>query len=134
MYSIHFSYSEIPLKYSVKTKYFDAPITLFHYQPECNCDLNDSLEGVIVIATADKAIDSSFSIPSCITDSHMKLFIVLVNTSDTKKSDSEEKSPQVLKEERINWTLDNGFEYLEVDLSEPTKGKLNCMYINMCVV
>ena len=89
-------------------------------------ELHNTLEGIMVIAPPDKSIDNDFSIPPAINDNHVKLLVVLCGQEDEQNITS-------FRGSRLDWTLDHGFEYLEVDLNNPTKGTELCRMCLPCV-
>jgi hypothetical protein len=105
----------VPMMYTVNTKYFSAPIELSQYELNSDGCFSGPVEGIIIyIAAKDAKLLQQVKLPS---DSQ-QCKLLLVNSAASLE-DSEDAS----RMELINWSLDHGFEYIDLPtgLQNPTK-------------
>ena len=112
-----------PYQYLVKTKYFHAPVTFHSYATSVEVSVANSLEGMIVLAEKDSIVSPDFVVPEYLSDNHVKLLVIIV-PSDGDRSEYDES-----REHRVDWALDHGFEYIEVEARDLVKSKQLTVYV-----
>mmetsp|Transcript_11182 Transcript_11182/g.17026 ORF Transcript_11182/g.17026 Transcript_11182/m.17026 type:complete len:324 (+) Transcript_11182:34-1005(+) len=109
------------ITFSIANKYFDADLILSlqssHTSEEYR-DIVSQAECCILTAPHDEVIDDSISTVSSHAVENgidVRMFVAI---KDKDNGETVERH----RHERLMWSLDNGFEYLEIDVSNPVEG------------
>jgi hypothetical protein len=115
--------NDFSAKLSIQNKYFDADLVCHGVSTKEEDDAHvdaAEYEGTIIVVPAEEQFLGSSKLAtlgaSCNETGHeFKAFVLL-------KSDSTETDPALDNQSTMEWCLDHGFEYIEVDISDLIAG------------
>lgn len=103
-----------PTTLTLKNKYFSAEICIYfcNFEDEENNPKDTKYEGSVIITKSNIKYDDMVlqKIKDITSEASVHIFAVFLKESN------------IDKDQKFSWTLDNGYEYIEIDQSDITQG------------